>query len=124
MSGYHTKGHLRPHLWASGPDPIQHKQYTAWIRHKAQCDFRQEEFNLSFEEFKRLWADDWHNRGRHSTNMCMTRIDPEGAWEWGNLEIITRKEHVQRQRANQLLGRGRRGKNPWRFIPKPTQDNE
>jgi hypothetical protein len=40
---------------------------------------------------------DWDNRGRQPENVCMTRIDKEGAWEVGNVHVITRKEHLIEQ---------------------------
>lgn len=97
MSGWHTKGKLRPHIWCTGPDPVRHEMYHAWQVHKAQCNFRDEEFNLTFEQYEDLWADDWNNRGRSPEHVCMTRIDWLGAWEIGNVEIITRAAHFKRQ---------------------------
>lgn len=87
----------RPHMWVCGPDPERHKMYLPWLRMKAQCAFREEEFNLNFEQFFDLWKDDWAHRGRQPEDMCMTRIDADGAWELGNVEIITRLEHLRRQ---------------------------
>lgn len=97
MSGYHTKGHLRPHVWVTGTDPVRHEQYHCWQMHKAQCKYRGEEFDLSFEQYEELWQGLWHKRGRTPQDVCMTRIDWDGAWEWGNVEVITRAEHFKRQ---------------------------
>ena len=99
MSGYHTKGKLRPHIWLTGPDPIRHEQYHCWQMHKAQCKFRQEEFTLTFEQYEELWQGRWLERGRTPDAVCMTRLDWDGAWELGNVELITRKEHFRRQGA-------------------------
>jgi hypothetical protein len=67
------------------------------MKHKAQCDFRGEEFTLTFEQYEELWQGLWDQRGRTREAVCMTRIDWDGAWEWGNVEIITRAEHFKRQ---------------------------
>lgn len=87
----------RPNVWICGPDPEVHKMYLPWLRMKAQCAFRKEEFTITFEQYYELWKDDWDNRGRHPDNVCLTRIDIDGAWELGNVEVISRKEHFVRQ---------------------------
>lgn len=97
MTGASTRGKPRPHLWISGTDPIRHAQYRAWQAHKAQCQFRQEAFDLTFEEYEQLWAGEWANRGRSVDSMCMTRSDTSGAWTKKNVELITRREHYKRQ---------------------------
>lgn len=97
MSGWHTKGHIRPHIWVTGPDPVRHAMYRGWQVHKSQSKFRGEEFKLSFEEYEDLWKNDWDNRGRTPSSICMTRIDSRGAWEIKNIELITREEHFKRQ---------------------------
>ena len=102
MSGYHTKGTIRPHVWITGPDPIRHEQYRGWQVHKSQCKFRGEEFNLSFEDYEELWKDDWNKRGRTPESVCMTRKDWKGAWELDNIELITRAEHFKRQAQNRV----------------------
>ena len=94
-----SKG-IRPHTWKTGPDPLRHDMYHPWQLAKAQAKFRGEEFTLTFEQYYEVWKDDWHNRGRKPEDLCMTRIDWEGAWEWGNVEIIRRKDHFIRQGLN------------------------
>jgi hypothetical protein len=93
----------RPHIWKCGPDADRHRMYQPWLCSKAQANFRQEEWTLTFEEYYELWREDWDNRGRMPENMCMTRKDKEGAWEVDNVHIITRKEHLIEQ------GRARTG---------------
>jgi hypothetical protein len=67
--------------------------------HKAQCNYRQEEFTLTFEQYEQIWVGQWDKRGRTPDCVCMTRLDWDGAWELGNVEIITRAEHFRRQGA-------------------------
>lgn len=90
----------RPHVWVCGPDEYKHSMYMPWQRASAQARFRNEGWDLSFEQFYELWKDEWNNRGRQPDNMCMTRDDYEGAWEIGNVTVVTRREHLQRQQAN------------------------
>lgn len=105
----------RPHTWISGPDEYKHMMYTPWMRARAQANFRNEPWHLSFEEYYTIWAPHWANRGRHVTNVCMTRTDYEGAWTRDNIEIITRREHLIRQKAQgRQGGRGNRGRNAHR----------
>ena len=47
-----------------------------------------------------MWKDQWHNRGRRPDDVCMTRIDDEGAWSQDNTMIISRKEHFQKTAAS------------------------
>lgn len=112
---------LRPQIWITGPDPRTHKQYHCWQLQKVQATYRSEEYDLTFEEYKELWDPHWEQRGRTRGTVCMTRIDWEGAWTKTNVEIVPREEHLKRQRENQMLGRGRMGKNPWRFQTKPKK---
>lgn len=87
----------RPHVWKSGPDPIEHKKYQNWIQQKNQAQFRKETWELDFETWKDIWGADWHHKGRASLDLCMTRIDDQGPWTRSNIEIVTRREHVIRQ---------------------------
>lgn len=87
----------RPDLWKSGPDPVEHRKYLNWLQQRAQANHRQETWLLDFETWKAIWGEAWHNKGRGSDNFCMTRQDPQGAWEENNVEIITRRDHVLRQ---------------------------
>lgn len=93
------KGTVFPNRWVSGPDPVKHKKYLIWLQQKNQANFRGEIWLLDFEDWLRLWADNWDKRGRKRDHFCMTRTDYEGAWALGNVEVITRAEHVIRQKA-------------------------
>lgn len=93
-----TKGVVRPHVWLVGPDEYKHKMYQPWLVAKAQANFRGEEWDLSFEDYYEAWNGLWDQRGRLSDELCMTRIDYEGAWEKSNIEIITRKQHCGKQK--------------------------
>jgi hypothetical protein len=88
----------RPHVWICGPDdPVKHSAYLPWLRSRAQANFRNEEWTLTFDEFWDLWKDKWLERGRKPEQYCMTRIDSEKAWDIENSIIITRHEHLIRQ---------------------------
>lgn len=99
LTGRHARGLPRPHVWIIGPDEQKHKMYHPWQMSKAQAIFRDEGWDLSFEEYYELWKNDWDNRGRKSENMCMTRIDASKPWTIKNVEIVMRLEHLRRQNA-------------------------
>lgn len=88
---------LRPHTWKV-QGKIPHEQYCAWLQMRAQANYRQEEFNLTFEEFQTLWKDHWDMKGRGSDQYCLTREDPDGAWDAKNTSCILRIEHLRRQK--------------------------
>ena len=88
----------RPHTWIIGPDdPYKHSMYLPWLKAKAQANFRDEEWELTFEEYYTLWKDEWPNRGRAAEQMCMSRKDFDGAWSIDNAIIINRHEHLKLQ---------------------------
>ena len=86
----------RPHIWRSGPDEVLHDQYVAWSRQRSQALFRGEEFELSYEDFKNIWGDEWANRGRKSWSKIMTRLDLEKGWTRENTVIWERLQHIRR----------------------------
>ena len=90
---------LRPHLWRSGPDPRAHKQYGAFLVHRAQANFRNEGHELTFEEWTAVWNQDgaWEKRGRGIDSVCLARQDLNLPWSADNIEILTRKEQLSRQ---------------------------
>ena len=92
----------RPFTWRTGPDPVLHSKYVAWSRARAQALFRQEGWNLTFEEFEQIWGDQWHRRGRARDDLCMTRTDPDLAWDTHNVELVTRAEHNRRCAARKM----------------------
>jgi hypothetical protein len=92
-----VKGVERPHTWVCGPDKEKHDMYLPWMRSKAQANFRQEGWLMSFEEFYEIWKDHWHLRGRQATDYCMSRIDPELPWSKDNAMLIKRLDHLTEQ---------------------------
>lgn len=87
----------RPHVWKVQGEQ-NHQQYRAWVQARAQANYRKEVFLLSFEDFQRLWQAHWHQKGRGRLDYCLTREDPDGAWELSNVECIPRVEHLRRQK--------------------------
>jgi hypothetical protein len=103
----------RPHTWITGVDPLRHDQYSAFLKARAQANFRQEQWQLTFEDYEAMWSGQWHLRSRDSLGLSMSRLDPAQPWRVGNCFIATRTE------LNQIQARRRRPRGPNR--PKVPQ---
>jgi hypothetical protein len=88
---------LRPHVWITGPDPIQREKYYAWLKTRSQAAYRKETWALSFEEFVELWGDQWARRGKQVTGLMMMKRDWQGAWTRANVQVVDRKTFHQTQ---------------------------
>jgi hypothetical protein len=105
------KGIRSPHLWLSGPDPIDNDLYNQCLKRRAQARFRGEDWLITPHEYIRLWREDdrYQRQGRHSSDLCMARIDHEKSWTLDNVHFITRYEHAQNcQRIQVLMRQGGR----------------
>jgi hypothetical protein len=84
-----------PHKWYSGPDYQDHQKYYAWLKHRSQASFRNEQHDLTWLDWLAFWPDDvWIQRGRRSHEVVLTRRDHQGSWSRDNCHIITRGEHL------------------------------
>lgn len=86
-----------PHLWVSGPDPRRHEQYIAWLRHRAQANYRGEIYSLTFEQWADIWDQDsaWENRGRGCEDLCLSILNPKLGWRSDNVKVVTRLEQLR-----------------------------
>ena len=97
----------RPKCWITGPDELTREKFYAWHKHRAQANYRQEEYSLTFDDWQQLWSDDnFLNRGRASECLVLTRIEREGPWSIANCEVITRLEQLRQCVADKICGRG------------------
>ena len=103
---YQKKGYARsrPYMWVSGPDPLTHRQYRAWVQQRNQASWREETWTVTFEQYQQLWTDLWAQRGRLKTSYMMTRINSDLPWTVSNCCVITRQQHGQRQADNRATG--------------------
>jgi hypothetical protein len=76
----------------------------AWNRMKAQAKYRNEEWDLSWEDFQIIWEGKWHLRGSVKRSLGLIRKDWSKGWSLANVEIQPREEIMRRQ------GHARRGK--------------
>lgn len=78
-------------------DEVEHAKHWAFLRQKAQANFRQEGWDMTMEEFFEMWRDDlWANRGRGADKYCMVRVDVEKPWSLDNCIIILRYQQLVR----------------------------
>ena len=92
------KRRLSPERWVSGPDPITRDIYYGYIKHKAQAAFRNEDYELTWEDWKSYWdLDTWMKRGRHPGDICLARVDHLGPWSKENCYLVERREYLKRQ---------------------------
>lgn len=103
---YRMSDPQRPCMWKSGPDELRHEIYKAFLCRRAQANFREEGWTMNFEEFFDLWHKDWHNKGRLSHNVCMSRHDISKPWTRENSYIRSRYDQLLEQ-AQGRIGKGR-----------------
>ena len=68
--------------------------------HKAYAKRRGKEFKLTFEDWWHYWEPYFEKRGSKPDEYCMARLNDEGAYEVGNVEIITNFENNQERNRN------------------------
>lgn len=93
--GGRVKGKKYPHLSIYPGSQAQHR--LDYCRMRAQAKYRNEQFDITWEEFQQLWEGKWHLRGRDRLSLCLTRKDWSGVWNLDNVELVTRIEHVRKQ---------------------------
>lgn len=99
--GRRSEGELRgrridPDKWCTGPDPVEHDKYYGFIKHRAQAQFRGEEYLLEYEDWQELWqGDSWFKRGRSVDSLCLARLDNRRAWRRDNVEVMPRRSQLK-----------------------------
>lgn len=95
-----------PNRWATGPDRLTHDKHYGWLKHKAQANYRGEEYSLTWEEWESLWTNElWLQRGRTAESLCLQQIDNECGWHATNVEIVTRIEHFAQIKKRNALAK-------------------
>lgn len=95
--------HVDPSCWCTGPDPVRHDKYYAYLKHRSQAKFRKEDYTLTWEEWESLWTNErWAERGRTIESLCLQQIDLGEGWHFDNVEIVTRRQHfkIAKERRN------------------------
>ena len=87
----------RPHTWVTGPDPVRHAQYDAWLKSRAQANYRGEVWELEFKDWVAAWGDQWHRRGRTKDTLQLMRDNAQLPWRKDNIVLVDRAEFYRRQ---------------------------
>ena len=98
----------RPHTWVVGPDPIRHAKHVAFLRSRAQANYRNEPWDMSFEDYEAAWGDSWHLRGRRADCLQLVRVDHTLAWSLNNVRLVDRTEFRINQEYIKRVQAGRR----------------
>lgn len=97
------------------PRPEQRKYKTEFerIRHfpflraRAQANFREEGWTLTFEQFCNIWTDEfWPRRGKKVNSLVMTRLRKDRSWSATNVKLSIRGTHLKKEidsRRQQML---------------------
>jgi hypothetical protein len=83
----------QPHLWITGPDPVLHDKYVAFLRARSQAHYRGELWTLTWDQWQEFWGEDWHRRGRLPHQIRMSRRDWNQPWCLDNMVKMTQSEH-------------------------------
>jgi hypothetical protein len=78
-------------------DQDLHEKHIAFLRARAQANFRKEGWDLTIDNYFDLWSTDWNLRGRARNAKVLSRKDFEKGWTLENVEIITRYEQLLRK---------------------------
>ena len=98
MSGAPGRGQgPRPHTWKTGPDPVRHDQYNAWLKARAQAHYRKEQYDISFQDWIELWGTNWTRRGRGPDSLVLMRRRWQEPWSKRNAHLVDRPTFHARQ---------------------------
>ena len=105
----------RPRMWKHKADTVeeglllQHMN-RAYLVMKAQAKFRQESFELTFDDYKEAWGEHYIKRGRTENSLNLTRINDKEAWKPDNLKLIKRVLNLTTVRQENLKQQQQRKK--------------
>lgn len=81
------KGSITPWKWISGPDFDKHEYYRPFTQQRNQAKWRNEEWDMTFDEWYEMYGEYISQRGRKQGQCYMVRLDPELPWHITNCEI-------------------------------------
>ena len=100
------KGVLRPDLRKYNTE-FERARHIPFLRARAQANFREEGWTLTFEQFCNIWTDEfWARRGKAVNSLVMTRLRKERPWSATNVKLSIRGTHLKKEidnRRNQML---------------------
>jgi len=85
-----------PSKWKHGPDPYTHDCYYAFLKHRSQARFRQEQYDLTFEDWQAIWTPEtFAKRGRAIDSITLTRVDWDLPWDRDNVQLIKKSQQLK-----------------------------
>lgn len=86
----------------------QAEHRLSYCRMRAQAKYRNEGWDISWEQYQEIWEGKWHLKGRASDDLCLTRIDWAGPWTMANVNLVFRLDHLRRQSKERPSKKGRK----------------
>ncbi len=80
-------------------DPNDRRLHLAWLRARAQANYRNEEWHLTLAEYFAIWSGNVHRKGRGADCLVMTKIDLDQPWQLDNVHLQERR--IQLKEKNQ-----------------------
>lgn len=78
------------------PDDYENQLFKVWHKHRQQARFRNEDYDLTPEDFIALWPKKlWAKRGRSRNSLCLVRVDLALPWSKQNCAVISRLEQLR-----------------------------
>jgi hypothetical protein len=91
--------YVTPNNWITGPDPLRREKYYAYLKHRAQAKFRNEHYELTWDDWETLWPDElFLRRGRRNKDLCIARLDRLDSWNTHNCTVCTMLEQKARRK--------------------------
>ena len=86
-----------PEPFNSMPFNELRKVYDKFLFQKSHAKSRKIEFKFQFKDWIDIWAESgkWYERGHGAHRYVMARFNDEGAYEIGNVKIITHSENLK-----------------------------
>lgn len=76
-----------PHVWKHGPDEVKHKSYKKYYIARNQAICKNQEWELSFEDWENIWGDNILQSGRKIGTYYISRKDSNESWNKYNIEL-------------------------------------
>ena len=73
-------------------EPIERAKYLAYKTKERTAKSNNIPFELTFEEFKEIWKNNWRQRGTTVGSYVMTRHDPTKPWNKENTILVKREK--------------------------------
>jgi hypothetical protein len=71
-------------------DPEESKRRHSYTSSRAQAKFRNESWDLEYQEWLDIWGDLWQQKGKGRDDYCLCRLDNDDGWNRANVAVMTR----------------------------------